>query len=266
MKVIITITLLMAILTGCGDSNVSLVKDGTLASYPNSTVGNAFEGTFEDCDWDAETNAKGATIVTFTGKITPATHANVLLKTNLPIRYTSMGLSENLKKDEYFKRLNIQKAKLFGEYSQDKWTKLQKRLVALPRDRSHEINTKKQQVANSKGKFLQEYKDELAELEQHQKKHIDSLPEKKEIEQWLVEYRRQKQLKHDQFIKIDHTIKKELFEEWKEETVWPIGETVTFKWVISADGTSFEISGIESDSFSKMGYSLNEILRVIYSS
>jgi hypothetical protein len=64
------------------DSDVAIVKDGVLPEpYNTTTVGKAFEGTFENPKWKSFVSPKGTTIVEFDGTIKP----NTLVKSGLYI-------------------------------------------------------------------------------------------------------------------------------------------------------------------------------------
>jgi hypothetical protein len=53
-----------------GDSGViNVVKNGVLANYNTTTVGKAFEGTFQDPTWKSFVSPKGTTIVEFHGTV-----------------------------------------------------------------------------------------------------------------------------------------------------------------------------------------------------
>jgi len=78
-KAIITLCLIIG-LAGCVDSSVSVVKDGTIAGYEGTTVGQAFEGTFTSPKWESTTSGKGYTTVCFTGVISQQTHSAFISK------------------------------------------------------------------------------------------------------------------------------------------------------------------------------------------
>lgn len=50
-------------------SPVQLVRNGVLANYNSTTIGRAFEGTFQDAEWTTFVSPKGATVVQFDGSI-----------------------------------------------------------------------------------------------------------------------------------------------------------------------------------------------------
>jgi len=60
-------------LQGCGDSNVEAVKGGVLFHYPDAKIGPVFEANFTNTRWTSS-NKNGRNCVTFTGKISKATH------------------------------------------------------------------------------------------------------------------------------------------------------------------------------------------------
>jgi len=61
-------------LSGCGDSPVATVKDGTIGKFSGTTVGRAFGASFSDATWSSRQTPKGEVVVSFTGKVTRVTH------------------------------------------------------------------------------------------------------------------------------------------------------------------------------------------------
>ena len=60
-------------LTGCSTAKstaIDVVKNGILTGYDSTTVGKAFEGTFQAAKWTSFVSPKGATIVQFDGTVT----------------------------------------------------------------------------------------------------------------------------------------------------------------------------------------------------
>jgi hypothetical protein len=49
---------------------IDLVKNGVLPEYNSTTIGKAFEGTFQDAQWKSFVSPKGATLVEFDGTTT----------------------------------------------------------------------------------------------------------------------------------------------------------------------------------------------------
>jgi hypothetical protein len=59
---------------------VEVVRSGVLGRYDSTTVGKAFEGTFQNAKWSSFETPKGATVVQFDGTVT----ADALKKAGLP--------------------------------------------------------------------------------------------------------------------------------------------------------------------------------------
>jgi len=64
-------------LSGCS-SDVSKVKNGTMPGYEKTTIGKAFEASFDDVKWEAFEGKKGERVVQFTGKISKDLHNTAL--------------------------------------------------------------------------------------------------------------------------------------------------------------------------------------------
>ncbi|MBN2640933.1 MAG: hypothetical protein JXR78_04730 [Victivallales bacterium] len=58
---------------GCSDANVEVVKNGFFSNYKEATIGTILQERFDDCKWSSSKES-ARTIVTFTGKISKATH------------------------------------------------------------------------------------------------------------------------------------------------------------------------------------------------
>ena len=85
---LMTVVTACIFLTGCGDSNIAMVKAGTMNAYPDVTLENILESRFKDTKWS--TFAKeGRTYVRFDGKITPQMHTVGCKKTGGLIRYNT---------------------------------------------------------------------------------------------------------------------------------------------------------------------------------
>jgi hypothetical protein len=63
----ISIALLCCI--GCRSDPVSVVRDGVLSGHSSTTIGRAFEATFQNPSWTSSVSPKGATLVEFQGTI-----------------------------------------------------------------------------------------------------------------------------------------------------------------------------------------------------
>lgn len=70
-KALVTILFAAAICLSCGSgkSAVELVRSGVLQEYNTTTVGKAFEGTFQNARWSSFVTPKGTTVVQFDGTI-----------------------------------------------------------------------------------------------------------------------------------------------------------------------------------------------------
>jgi hypothetical protein len=55
---------------GHGGPEVEIVRNGVLALYDSTTVGKAFEGTFQNAKWSSFETPKGAVVVQFDGTVT----------------------------------------------------------------------------------------------------------------------------------------------------------------------------------------------------
>lgn len=60
-------------LSGCS-SDVSMVKNGTMSGFERTTIGKAFEASFNDPKWETFKGKKGERVVQFTGKISKDMH------------------------------------------------------------------------------------------------------------------------------------------------------------------------------------------------
>jgi hypothetical protein len=66
----------LLVCAGCGSSPltsspIGVVKNGVLTGYESTTVGKAFEGTFQNAKWTTFETPKGATVVEFNGTLKP---------------------------------------------------------------------------------------------------------------------------------------------------------------------------------------------------
>jgi hypothetical protein len=71
---LLTLPLLAAALTmSCGlvQTEIDTVRNGILANYNTTTVGKAFEGTFQNAKWTSFVSPKGVTVVQFNGTLQP---------------------------------------------------------------------------------------------------------------------------------------------------------------------------------------------------
>ena len=59
-------------------------------------------------------------------------------------------------------------------------------------------------------------------------------------------------------------IEKEMFEDYKKNVLWPVGQAVQFDFIVYPDGKTFEIDSFANDSWSKSGWNLEAVLSVIF--
>jgi|APCry1669188910_1035180.scaffolds.fasta_scaffold85267_2 hypothetical protein len=59
---------IILIVTGCGPS-VGIVTEAKLTGHEETTIGKAFDASFNDVKWELKTTDKGAKFVEFTGKL-----------------------------------------------------------------------------------------------------------------------------------------------------------------------------------------------------
>jgi len=78
--VLMFVCLIGLVLSGCGSGNsdLVLVKDGTMGGYETTTIGRAFESSFDNPQWEAFETEKGERIVQFTGTISQNIHDSVI--------------------------------------------------------------------------------------------------------------------------------------------------------------------------------------------
>lgn len=63
------ISLMLLLMTGCTGSDVDVVKGGVMGGYQTTTVGAAFDASFDNPQWSEFKGEKGERVVEFKGKI-----------------------------------------------------------------------------------------------------------------------------------------------------------------------------------------------------
>jgi hypothetical protein len=58
----------------CGNSDINFVKKGTMNSYETTTIGKAFDASFDETKWEVFESKKGEKVVQFVGKISEDLH------------------------------------------------------------------------------------------------------------------------------------------------------------------------------------------------
>ena len=70
----LSLVLSAMVILGCGKSDLDMVKDGVLKGYDTTTVGKAFDSSFNNADWKNFKTDKGERIVEFNGKTSQRFH------------------------------------------------------------------------------------------------------------------------------------------------------------------------------------------------
>ena len=69
-----TIVFCLFIITVCVASDIALVKNATMKSFQTTTVGNAFDASFDEPKWEEFKGKKGERVVQFRGNISQDLH------------------------------------------------------------------------------------------------------------------------------------------------------------------------------------------------
>jgi hypothetical protein len=93
-------------LSACSQPDLKLVKEGTFGKYQTTTIGKAFDGSFDNEKWTTFEANKGERIVRFTGEISESLHNSVItsvaeeLKGNINQKVMMMQVAfEKLRKE-----------------------------------------------------------------------------------------------------------------------------------------------------------------------
>jgi hypothetical protein len=97
---------LLAVMVCCGPvlNDVDTVRNGVLADYNTTTVGKAFEGTFQNPRWSSFVTPKGQTVVQFEGTTTFEKLENVLSVQKWSGAVDACRISMGLPDDEKIKQ------------------------------------------------------------------------------------------------------------------------------------------------------------------
>ncbi len=247
----------LALICGC-DGSVSQVKNGTLGGHPDVTVGAAFDGSFDSTKWSTITD-KGRKIVSFTGKIKQATHDTAVKN----IRIDEITFCQQYKADEFKKRFAPfdKKVTTFNNTTGKE--------LEDAKYNSDKIKWKYDQLGRDQNTAEQNYS--LEETQQN-KKVIDDIKHNKELlekEFSALENKiallneKEEQMNKEKIAAIDK-IQKEMIEEFKINSCWPVGSMVKFDFTVYPDGKKFDISSFSNDSWNELGTDLNTVLKVIF--
>ena len=241
-------------LSGCGDSNIDLVKNASFRGYETTTIGKMLDSTFEKTKWSSQQNPKGEILVLFEGKIPQKMHDS--LKGQLLQRLAA----ESRANDKFFiatfttdyiptvlgrDRTGDKFAQpLLGECVQ-KYTNV----PLLPQNVKPELDQARASLAKARswadGEMLRTYEIDVEELEQKW-----AIVQEMQSPAWETG----KKKCADQLMKITHSALDDLY--------WMAGDTVFFEWKIHSDGKLFELSRFGGQSMPSI--SLNRILEIIY--
>ncbi|EDM26147.1 hypothetical protein LNTAR_16408 [Lentisphaera araneosa HTCC2155] len=276
LKAVMLFGLLVSLLTSCGDSNVTLVKDGTMNSYPQGTIGNVLDANFDSTDWSSEEKG-GKTFVNFSGEISEGLRAKALAKdypkgveTHKNIRESIVRSNMSQKFMEELKILQANRPQVEG-ISQTK--KLEAELNIL-RSKLKEVSEKLYFVRTNElpqslngnnpkyeaQKAVYDKKLKPMELEVQRMKEKSS-----ELNQKLYDLRRAMQKEGQnlgkEFRLAQEVLVKNLFAEYLETGFYKEGEIISLKWVVHPNDESFELIEFSSDTVATS----SSIFRVAFS-
>lgn len=112
-------------IVGCGDSAVKMIKNGTMQGYETTTIGKAFDASFEKPTWRSFETDKGEKIVEFSGIITQKLHDTAIaylyrdfdLNNGISVLYALSAINNIVPQDEI---LEIAKTIDKGEKSKER--------------------------------------------------------------------------------------------------------------------------------------------------
>lgn len=71
---VVLMTTTLILLAGCFQNDVDVVKEGTMDEYPTTTIGAAFDASFDGPVWETFETDKKERVVGFTGRISQSLH------------------------------------------------------------------------------------------------------------------------------------------------------------------------------------------------
>lgn len=272
-----------ALLTGCGDSSVELVKTGTFNSYPQMTIDAAFQNAFDNGTWTSEDKV-GKKTVSFTGNISQNLH-NTLMNNDNVYKYLKRTNVKNLMEtaermqDQGFAKeyknalasIDTQEIdKVKAEYKKytsavnEKNEAHEKELKKLKYDRTmlkHENNG--YHVPDDVQKRLKEMDTGISKLRDEHDKDLKDFEAKNktrndELNKRFSELSNIKRSKED-------AVHKKYLDKYCAEYISPANSIVNFEWVVYPDGTRFELLSFGNDSWQREGTTLEQVLKAIYS-
>jgi hypothetical protein len=262
---------------GCSDANVELVKNGCFDSHKEVTIGTILQERFDDCKWSSG-NESGRTVVTFTGKISKATHdLAAKLRENDQWYNVELFVDSNNMENSYPEIFSSYKQRLKNmgylekKKEQKKIREEQNQLcrgVISPVDSvssiKEKIESEKETLKELKIQFeSSQNPSEKVKLQEDINRRSKSIEEEKErLTIAIKDYQLQEQYiaLRDQIKEMKLTAMNETF----QLMFWTTSSGVELKWIIYPDGKTFEIEGIANNSWSNFRLKWGQILKVLF--
>ncbi|KAA0693903.1 hypothetical protein DT594_11290 [Halopseudomonas laoshanensis] len=110
-RMVLFICVIAISIAGCGKSDISTVRNGTISNYNSTTIDKAFSASFDKAEWQSYETERGERIVKFSGKISEKLHREATYKIDLFIKKEGPEADFENKNQlwhaiEYFKRIN----------------------------------------------------------------------------------------------------------------------------------------------------------------
>ncbi len=234
MRRLIFALILSVTLYACSGDPVSTVKNGVMNGYEGTSIGKAFEASFDEPKWETIKTKKGQTIVRFTGKISKKLHETAVNSTRRKLEEAIKeaqskygdAFGEAIAKLDMFK-LSVHK--ILGEKKiAEKWGlfDVAKRATKHPffKGLSKELGCK-----GVRGNFINANNFWIE----------PDCPDAKRSQKY-----------------ISKTIDKAY------ELLWPEGTPVEVEWMVNTDGATFRLIKLSSPAW--VGIKAIDILDVIY--
>lgn len=217
---------LIFILAGCGSSDIDVVKNGTLPEHTKTTIGKAFDASFDSIKWTDAKGSKGERLVLFSGKISKGTHDSFLKE----VKKDMVGV--------------VDKTMTFSaggsSYTVDgpAWVSFTKALKMWGRDCSYlKALNNKYGCSIDFGYFRKPSESEMVIFDSH---YLFPLcPEEQKSKGYMDE------------------LATTFFDE-----VWKVGSPVEVRWIVTPDGKSIGLESMTSPAWQGMKY--KDILSAIY--
>lgn len=175
---------------GCADSNVEAVKNGVLFHYNDAKIGPVFEANFTNTSWTSS-NKNGRNCVTFTGKISKATHEKMAKLLDLKDRNVDSYLMQFF--PEVYKKTEAEIAKKF----QDERDRLNKQYNELE-ELIEEVSIQESNLEREKSDFEHKFS-ERKDVTQYRESEIKRTKEK--FEKRKIDFQRYKNTRDEAYMK-----------------------------------------------------------------